>query len=322
MSLRDDISEQLPSYVAACQLNAARGSNTTPDRLPPRASITETNQDLDDASSSQPPPFSITPGTLILEPHSVLIHGPVAGARPLYQLTRPLNGHVSATCLIDMPATRPLREDGTLRTIRPRDELYAVQKPRLPSSSQAKDVLVTSRQRDGQFEEVRLRKGVRVGLAGLGSHYEACSDAENRHSRVLYHASQRKKGVLEWHDGGGTLVAVERLGEAARAEGQTLEVMIPLDKMYLDLLVALWIARIYQDTQEQGEREEKQDAKQRKADQKQRDKEEGRPAGLLHDVKEALGIGYGLNANSLMVKRLYGGFPNLKDNGKIDWGAR
>lgn len=264
--------------------------------------------------SNSPPPFSVTPGTLVIAPQSILIRAKVADARPLYQVLKPLNGHAMSNCLLDVPANRLLREDGALKTVRQRDELYRVYRPRSSIREHTRE-LVVSGQHSDQFSGVWLRKGFLVGITGTKTCFEASSRDEEGHVRTLYLA-RPKKGVLEWHDGGGTLIAIETPAVDRTMEEESLEIMTHLDKRHLDLMVALWVARIYQDTQEEGAKEDKEDAKQRRAQQKELDKQNGKPHGLMHDMKEALGIGYG-------VKRTLTGrqFPSTKDNGRINWGG-
>lgn len=273
-------------------------------------------ENIDDAlptTESPPPPFSLTPGTLILAPHALTIHSPVAGARASYQLSRPLNGHITATTLLEVRATRRLNADGTLRTVRPRDKLYCVSPARWPEAATA---LVTGQHDDDQFGDVRLRRC--HGGLGLKKHnFEVFSADEERHLRVLYQA-KGKKGVIEWHDGGGTLVAVETPAVDRKMEEERLEIMISLDKKHLDLIVALWVGRIFLDSQQEGAREDVADARRRKAAQRELDKEEGRPHGVWHDVKEALGIGYGLKPGP-RSPGMYGGPPTIKQNGRIAW---
>lgn len=317
---QSSVLEPPPPYVACTADDEAPGNSPT-TRQESTDDILEGDEDVaGSASASQPPPpFSLTPGTFVLAPQSVVIQSPVAGARPLYQLSRPLNGYATETCLIDVPAGRKLKEDGTLRAVRLRDELYGVHQLRMPYGVLSREVVITARHRD-QFGEVRLRKGVRVGLGGLSCTFEATSVADDKaHGHLLYHTKQKKKGVMEWHDGSGTLVAVETPAVDTRVDAETLEIVVPLDKRHLDLMVVLWISRIYQDTQLQGAIEDKQAAKKRKADQKQLDKAEGRPSGVLHDMKEALGIGYGLKPGSTRMGGMFTAPPALKDNGRINW---
>lgn len=326
-----ELLEPPPSY-GSCMGDGSDTARAPAEELPPEKERLREDEDLieDDnnfaSASHLPPPFSVTPGVLVIAPQSVLIHPPVAGARPLYQLSRPLNGHATATCLIDVPATRPIRDDGCLKTVRNHDQLYRLYHEHLPLNRRqaAREVVVNAQHRD-QFSGVRLCKDITVGIKGVKISYAAvCADDEEKHPRrSLYLATQKKGGVLEWHDGGGTLVAVETPAVNRQVDEERLEIVVSLDKRYLDLVVALWVARIYQDTQEDGVKEDKQDAKKRRAEQKQLDKEEGRPSGVLHDMKEALGIGYGLKpGNSNRMPGLFGGPPGLKDNGRINWGGK
>ncbi|CAN8102438.1 unnamed protein product [Discula destructiva] len=312
-----DSQEPPPSYAEIADEHGAPADRSQEkDRL----SDDHLEADHDVAPTSQnPPPFSVTPGTIVIAPQSVLIRCPVSGARPLYQILTPLNGHASSNYLIDMPATRHLKEDGTLKTIRERDQLYRLQRPRIIETSrvgQDTRSVTVSGQHSNQFSGVMLRKDVALGLAGIKCCFEASSTDEDGRARTLYHARQ-KKGVWEWHDGGGTLVAIEPTPAVNRhLEEDSLEILVPLDKRNLDLIVALWVARLYQCSQAAGELEDKDAAKQRKAAQKELDRQDGRPHGVLHDVKEALGVGYGVKPMTLAMKA----FATTKDNGRINWG--
>lgn len=318
-SYNDDLESQRPQPPPPAYSECVGGEPQTPIDLPPEKEklaedVLEDEHDDPGTDSHAPPPFSVTPGTLVIAPQSVLILPSVSGARPLYQMLKPLNGHAMSNCLLNVPPTRRLREDGALKTVRQRDELYKMYQPRSSVKEHTRE-LVVSGQHSDQFKGVWLRKGLLgVGITGMKTGFEATSRDEEGHVRPLY-VARPKKGILEWHDGGGTLVAIDTPATDRNMEEERLEIMITLDKRHLDLIVALWMARIYQDTQEEGAKEDKADAKQRKVDQKELDKQEGRPYGFLHDVKESLGIGYG-------VKPAWTGreFSGVKDNGRINWG--
>lgn len=263
-----------------------------------------------------PPPFTVTPGTLILAPDSMLIRGTIPGARPLYQLSRPLNGHTMTVTLMNVPADRRLKEDGTMKEMWERDKLYKVYQHRDPYHINA-PVADVSSQKPKQFDDVRLRKTSSIGLTGVRTSFEATWGDED-HRKTLYQARQ-KKGILEWRDRANTLVAVDNPATARRFQDESLEILVSLEKKHLDLMVALWLARIWHDTQAEGMKEDKVDAKQRKEEQKQLDKEEGRPYGPLHDMKEALGIGHGLKTS--VDGLLPGGMPGISQSGRIKWGG-
>lgn len=312
-----------PPAYAACTTESEPSEGLKPEKEPlsPSEELLKDDHELGSTSSQPPPPFSITPGTLILQPHSYVIQGTATGARPFYQLSRPLNGHAQATCLINVPAGRPLGEGGTLQTVRDRDRLYRFYHEHDPLRRHAAslEVVVSGQHRD-QFSGVKLRKAHCVGLKGVRSSFTAILADEEGRRCTLYQA-RPGKGVLEWHDAEGTLVAVETPAVDRRMEEERLEVVLALDRRHLDLIVALWVARIYQDSQEEGAREDKKDAKQRKAEKRQLDKEEGRPTGVLHNMKEALGIGNGLKPGP-RLPGLLGGLPAVNENGRINWGGR
>lgn len=307
-------SQQPPPAYSDCVEEPETPVDLPPEKQQIAEDVLEDEHDVSSGSTA-PPPFSVTPGTLVIAPQSVLIHTPVQGARPLYQILKPLNGHEMSNCLLDVPPNRRLREDGALKTVRPRDELYHMYRPRSSIVQQTRE-LVVSGQHSDQFSGIWLRKGIlKVGITGVKIGFEASSRDEEGHVRGLYIA-RPNKGVFEWHDGGGTLVAVDTPATDRIMEEERLEIMVHLDKRHLDLIVALWVARVYQDTQEEGAKEDSKDAKQRRAEQKELDKQEGRPHGLLHDVKEALGIGYGVKPP--LTPRSFAG---VRENGRINWGG-
>ncbi|PSR80311.1 hypothetical protein BD289DRAFT_485042 [Coniella lustricola] len=235
--------EPPPSYSASVGISADE-----PDLPPDKQRLNEDliRDDNDLASNSHPPPpFSVTPGTLVLSPYSKLIHSPVSGARPLYQLSDPLNRHALNTSLMSIPITRLLNEDGTMKTVRSKDELYHIYEAH-PAFTRLDKGVIISGQHAEQFGGVRLRRDISVGITGLKTVYDVLSVDESKHPRRLYHAKQ-KKGVLEWHDGGGELIAVESRAEGSMMDEEALEIKIPLDKRHLDLMVALWVARIWQE---------------------------------------------------------------------------
>lgn len=311
-----DLQQPPPPYAEAV---GAAAPQTPLDLSPTTQRLAEDLLEEDDALASNspaPPPFSVTPGTLLIAPQALLIHSPIAGARPLYQLLNPLNGHATHNLLIDIPATRRLKPDGTLlRAPRDRDQLYRLQRPHVLFVKPNVREVAVSGQHGEHFGDVLLRKESAVGITGVKCSYAALSPDEAGRARTLYQA-RLKKGVWEWHDGGGTLVAVETPAVDRQVQEESLEIVVALDKRHLDLVVALWVARIYQDSQEEGEREDREDARHRKAEQKELDKQEGKPHGVLHDVKEALGIGHGAKRSGLGMMSWTG----TKDDGRINWG--
>ncbi|KAK2613189.1 hypothetical protein N8I77_000116 [Diaporthe amygdali] len=306
-----DAHDAPPPYDAVASPGSS--ADLPPEKVPPPDDIEDQDESVHD--TEPPPPFTVTPGTLILAPCAVLIRGAIPGARPLYQLSRPLNGHTMTFNLMNMPANRRLKEDGTLREIWERDKLYTIYKHRDLTRMNAQIAEVSS-QKPKQFDDVRLKKETSIGLTGVRNSFEATWGEEEKRKK-LYHARQ-KKGILEWRDSADTLIAIDNPAVARKFQNESLEILVSLDKKHLDLLVALWMARIWHDTQAEGLKEDKEDARQRKAEQKQLDKEEGRPYGPVHDMKEALGIGYGLKTRA---DGLTGGMPAISQSGRINWGG-
>jgi hypothetical protein len=277
----------------------------------PNAIEDRDGSDLD--SSEPPPPFTATPGTLVLAPNALLIRGQVPGARPLYQLSRPLDGHAMMVTLFNVPADRWLKEDGTMGEIQGCDRLYKIYRHRDLANLDAAVAEVSS-QNPGQLEGVRLKKEISVGFTGTKESFEAIW-GEVR-IKPLYQA-RKKKGILEWQNNMDELVAVDNTAGGQRLQEESLDVLVPLSKKRLDLIVALWVARVWLDTQAERLKEDKKEAKRRKSEQRNLDKEEGRPYGRIHDMKEALGIGYGVKGPS---HRLYpGGMPTINQSGRINW---
>lgn len=264
-----------------------------------------------------PPPFTVTPGTLVLGPNDKLIRGNISGVgRPLYQLSKRLDGHPMSVTLIDVPEYRLLYDDDN--PWREDDQLYKIYEHRDLASMNAQ-VAEVSAQKPRQFYGVRLRlkTASSMGLTGSKAFFEAtCGDDLNK--KILFQARQ-KKGVLEWRDSTNRLVAIDHPAVGRKSQEESLEILVSLDKKHLNLMVALWVARIWRDTQAEGKKEYKQVAKQRKSEQKQLDKEAGKPRGPLHDVKEALGIGYGVKGASNGIYP--GGMPGTSQSGRINWGG-
>ncbi|KAK7705547.1 hypothetical protein SLS64_007914 [Diaporthe eres] len=298
----------------------AVSSPGAPADLPPEKAPLPDNGDdeVESAlnSAAPPPPFTVTPGTLILEPGAVVIRGAVAGARPLYELSKPLNGHAMSVTLIEVPERRIVSYDDILSDAWEEDKLYRIYEHRDLANMDAQ-VAEVSAQKPRQFHGVRLKRGSSMGLTGAKESFEA-TWGDELNKKIIYHA-RRKKGVLEWRDATNRLVAIDDPSVDRGSQVESLNILVSLDKKNLDFMVALWMARIWHDTQARGEKEDKQVAKRRKSEQKQLDKEEGKPYGLVHDVKEALGIGYGVKGPS---NGLYpGGMPGTNHSGRINWGG-
>lgn len=272
------------------------------------------DQDESALDLEPPPPFTVTPGTLILARGAVLVRGQVPGARPLYQLSRPLDGHATMVTLLNVPENRDLKEDGTLEQVQEGDKLYKIYKHRDLANLDA-SVAAVSSQKIGQLEGVRLKKEASVSFTGRKEYFEA-TWGEDDSRKPLYQARQNK-GILEWRESSTRLLAASSLNGTQSLQDESLEVLVALNKKDLDRIVAVWMARVWLDTQAEGLKEERQEAKRRKSEQRELDKQEGRPHGRIHDMKEALGIGYGVKGPS---HGLYpGGMPTTDSNGRINW---
>lgn len=303
-----DAHDAPPPYDAASGPGAP--SELAPEKTPLHDNFADEGESA--LGLEAPPPFTVTPGTLVLPPNDKLIRGNASGeGRPLYQLSRPLNGHAMSVTLIDVPEYQSLYWD-----VSDDDNLYKIYEHRDLANMNAQ-VAEVSAQKPRQFYGVRLKKISSMSLTGTKETFEAtCGDELNK--KTLYQAL-RKKGVLEWRDATNRLVAIDHAAVDRKSQEESLEILVSLDKKHLNLMVALWVARIWHDTQAEGKKEDEKVAKQRKSEQKQLDKEEGRPHGPLHDVKEALGIGYGVKGASNGVYP--GGMPGTSQSGRINWGG-
>lgn len=98
---------------------------------------------------------------------------------------------------------------------------------------------------------------------------------------VLVSSARQHKGRIEWKDGSAQLTAVDKPVE----NGESLVVLVPLGKKRMDQLIAVWVARVHQDTPKEGLKEEAEDEKRRTREQKIQDAAEGNPSGVLHDCE-------------------------------------
>ncbi|KAF3768142.1 hypothetical protein M406DRAFT_70236 [Cryphonectria parasitica EP155] len=283
-------SEPPPSY-AACVGNLGDVADFPPEKQHMNEDLLEDSIDLA-SNAHPPPPFSITPGSLVLAPQTVTIRPPISGARPLYQLSKPLGNNAVAPCLslFEVPATRQLEENGTLKTVDMSDGIYHIREAEMALRKQERAVVISG-QRHDQFSGVQLRKETSMGITGMKNTFDVISDDETNHPRLLYHA-RFKKGILEWHDGGGELIAIETPSADKTLAEERLDIVVSMDKPHLDLMVALWVARVWQDTEESGLKEDTKEAKKRKTLKREPVKQEGKHYGILHGMKEALKIGH------------------------------
>jgi hypothetical protein len=300
-------SEALPLYEAAiAERSSAQSPNIplAPDEQP-------------EIPPFDPPAFSMSPITLSILPNSFLIQATLnsGGTFPtthhLYELTQSLDGHCSNTTIADIPPGARLRADGRCCTIWKKQLLYKIcQDVVVPRSPR---VTAISAQNRNLIQGTFLKRGM-----GFGRSWEARSHGPDWQSEntLLYHAKQ-SKGFIEWKDAKEKVIAVEIPAVHRESDVEKLEILEPLDKQMFDMLVAVWIARVWQDARVEGLRQE-EDAKKRKEEQEARDKEDGKSHGKLHDMKEALGIGYGVKhgpRNACM----FTGPPTIRDDGRIKW---
>lgn len=154
---------------------------------------------------------------------------------------------------------------------------------------------------------------------GFGRSWDARSHGEDWQSgNTLLYTAKQNKGVVEWKDAKGKVVAIESPAVNRETDAEKLEILVALEKQMLDMIVAVWVGRVWQDARVEGVKREEEDAKKRKEEQRARDAEEGKSHGKLHDMKEALGIGYGVK-NGPRNAAMFTGPPTIGDDGRIKW---
>lgn len=147
------------------QLRAAPELPPENGPLSPGEDVLENELELS-CTSHPPPPFIPHPLELFLETQPYIIESTIASARPLYLLSRPLNGHAQATRLINAPPERRLRELRTLKSVRDRYQLYRFYHEHggIRRYAASLEAIVSGQHRD-HSSGVKLRKSLR-GLQG------------------------------------------------------------------------------------------------------------------------------------------------------------
>lgn len=238
----------------------------------------------EDVPTCEPPPFSVSPITLVLLPRSHLISPTRPNSRPLYELTRPLDGHCRTVAVAEVLPTSQLREDGRLKEIKDRQIIYKIYEHMTypPSKNETEIDAQTSKCIQGtvlkhlKFPDAwEARRQKAVGINKVN--WKGIDD------RNLLFTAQAKKGVLQWKDNRGILIATETTGVHRDTEPEQLDILVPLERRMLDLLVAVWLARIHQDTQKTGQKEDREEEKRRDAAQKVQDALDGKPHGKIHN---------------------------------------
>jgi hypothetical protein len=265
-------SEAPPSYDTTVSQPAILSPGNSPQPEEPG--------EEDDIPDYDPPPFTLSPITLTLAPTSILITPPTS-PRTLYQLTRPLTGHTRTTSLAEILPSSKINSDGTLQNMRDRQILYKIYEhmaiPRNPRAT------AVSAQHKKLIQGTVLKQG---HAFGSGAVWEARARGEDRMSEnTLLFSAKRQKGVVEWKDAKGTLVAVEMPAVDRGEESEILEVLVPLEKKMMDMIVAVWVARVHQVTEIEGKKEEMAEAKTRKQEKRAQDAAEGKPHGKMHDCE-------------------------------------
>ncbi|RDL40979.1 uncharacterized protein BP5553_00958 [Venustampulla echinocandica] len=121
--------------------------------------------------------------------------------------------------------------------------------------------------------------------------------------------------AMKWMDSERSLVAVDVRKQAAGGNVVLeLEILTQLKNEILELLVAAWVSRVWRE----GRDDQEEDLKRKKEEIKQREREVGGLKGRLGEVKEALGIGYGIKPGPRSAG-MYTGPPSIGDNGRIKW---
>jgi hypothetical protein len=284
-----------------------------------------------------PPPFTLTPITLAILPNSMLIEPCKHNMRALYELTRPLSGHARTVGISEILPISRLGDNGMFKELKDKEKGMLWRVYENLSFPRTKDATAVSGQRRGR-EELGIGRGVvlrkKMGLGGKA--WEAKGGGDEKKESSLRYSAKQKKGVVEWRDAKGAVVAVEMPAMHRETEPEKLEILVEMGKKDMDLLVGCWVGRIHQEMQKEGEKEDKREAKERKEEQWARDAAEGKPYGRLHEceysllgisnnigqflmicvVKETLGIG-------CHVKPRYAGLttgpPTLTPEGRIKW---
>jgi len=200
---------------------------------------TSSHSDTSSISSDAPPAFSPSRITLSLEPNSTVIkpiyHEPVH-TRALYELTSPLNGKARSIYLAEIPAITRLNKYGQLPKIEKRHHLY-----KICESQQGGQ---THTAIDGR--KTRTIQGTILRRSSQGTAFVATNHGNIWGSRgQLIYCARPSMDMVEWMDATGRVVAVDHVSNEPEAP-ETLQILVPLDRKMLDMLVAVWVARIHQ----------------------------------------------------------------------------
>jgi hypothetical protein len=272
--------EPPPSYDAS--ISSPPPTQNTEECVP-QGKKEDKEQDIPDF---EPPPFSLSPITLTISPKSHLIDyhlktaavGSSTPKRALYELTNALDGHSRNVGIVEILPSTNLRPDGRCKEFKEKQILYhVIEYPLFPHNPRCTAI---SAQNKKLIQGTILTKCV-----GFGPAWEARSHGVDWRSEntLLYTAKHKSKGILEWKDEKGAVVAMETCTGGFKTDREELEILVPLEKKMLDVVVAVWVARIFHEVEKLGKKEDKEDEKRRKEEQKVRDAEEGKPHGVLHD---------------------------------------
>jgi hypothetical protein len=224
--------EDLPTYDESFE---------RPLILQPTHSQSDSNSTI---SSDAPPAFSVSPITLILEPGSTIvrpIYEEEVETRALYELTLPPNGVNRSLFLAEVPSITRLNKSGHLPQIEKRHHLYKISETQ--EGSQKYTAI------DGR--KTRSMHGTMLRSSEDGTSLVATDrgNAWGNQGRLIYCA--RKNGeVMEWTDCRGRVVAIDQVAPESGVS-ETLQILVPLNRKWLDMLVAVWVSRIQQDAQRQ-----------------------------------------------------------------------
>ena len=173
--------------------------------------------------------------------------------RALYELTHPLDGHAHEVGIVEIYPKRRLDSQGRIKNLVPKDIQYKISEKHnyFPFSRHTAINGVGKRSIRGTV----LKKTITLGLATI---WEAKSYSEDWFGRntPLYHAQARDEPTMEWKDAKGEVVAIDTWPADHEGEEWNLEILVPLEKKMLDMMVAVWVARIFQETEKNGRVEE------------------------------------------------------------------
>jgi hypothetical protein len=202
--------------------------------------------------------------------------------RALYQITQPIDGTWATTTLVEVP---PKSKD-SLDGVNVNRMLYRIHL-QVDGPQSVRHTMLTAQQ-SRCFQGVVMKQST-----SLGVNWEARSRGVSGDNNILLYSGKPKSDGegLEWRDSKENLVAVETQADQYGIDRESLDILVPLEADLLDLLVALWVARIWRDAKTRDDEEETRKAKLKlKQDEKERDKKQA-STWVLHILMCWMGNG-------------------------------